>query len=439
MAGSENNGSINTNTALYSKEIDEPSEISFIKEETTRKNRNKKTIPVMSSGLSLSTSLMGTYIQLYAVFVGASAIILSFLISLRNLFQLAFQAPFGRLSDRIGRKPLIFGGFMTAGLISLLVPQFDSPYAILFLLVFYSLSFSAVNPSWQGLLGDNSTIGKRSKYLSKITSIGTFTTFLSLLLLGWIMDNVFETSFLQYQFIFRVAGILFILTGLLSLTLKEKTKSIKPQRVTKSRKLAILDPLRNDKTFWKFTLISGIMGFTMSLGWPVFPYIREEYATPAENTRLWMAFSLTQLIALLVAGRLSEKYGLKPLLFFGRFVMFFIPVINFFARNWFELMMGNLIGGLGFGIFVVSMNSYILESSSVETKGAYIGSYNLVFGLFTFAGSLLSGLLLDYLSSIMGFWDAIYLMCIIVAVARFLGSLPFLLVDEPKITKQQLI
>ncbi|MCG3217710.1 MAG: MFS transporter [Candidatus Heimdallarchaeota archaeon] len=436
MTGSENDASINIITALDSEEIDEPSEMGSFEDETSHISRNKKTIPAMSSGLSLSSSLMGTYIQLYAVFVGASAIILSLLISLRNLFQLGFQAPFGRLSDRIGRKPLIFGGFMTAGFISFLVPQFDSPYAILFLLIFYSLSFSAVSPAWQGLLGDNSSIGKRTKYLSKITSIGTFTTFLSLLILGWIMDNVFETAFLQYQFVFVVAGTLFILTGLLSLTLKEKTISIKPQRLARSSKLAILDPLRNDKTFWKFTLISGIMGFAMSIGWPVFPYIREEYATPSENARLWMAFSLTQLFALLVAGRLSARFGLKPLLFFGRFIMFFIPIINFFARTWYELMMANLVGGLGFGIFVVSMNSYILESSSAETKGAYIGSYNLVFGLFTFAGSLLSGLLLDHLASVMGFWDAIYLMCIIIAIARFLGSLPFLFIDEPKGVKQ---
>ena len=57
-----------------------------------------------------------------------------------------------------------------------------------------------------------------------------------------------------------------------------------PRKMLKKREPFTLKPFNENKTFRKFVVVNTIMYFGMSLGWPIFPYVREAYATPKQNT-----------------------------------------------------------------------------------------------------------------------------------------------------------
>ena len=139
---------------------------------------------------------------------------------------------------------------------------------------------------------------------------------------------------------------------------------------------------------------------------------------------------LCQIFSLSIGGKLIDKYG-KKIGFNGRKIMFLIPLVLFFARNWVELAIGNFIGGIGYGLYFITTTAYIIDSAPEDAKGKYVGVYQLIMGLATFLGSISMGIITELLIPIWGKWPAIYALVLVVMVLRILGGLAFYFVDEP--------
>ena len=191
-----------------------------------------------------------------------------------------------------------------------------------------------------------------------------------------------------------------------------------------------LKPLQENPAFRRLVLVCAIMDFGMSAGWPIFIFVREEYASPTEYSLMWVAFMICQVCSLMIGGYLIDKRG-KKIGFWGRRVMFLIPLVLYFSRNWVEMTIGNIIGGFGYGLYFVTINAYIIDSAPEESKGHYVGAYQLIMGAVTFIGSISMGIVTEILIEFVGKWPAIYIMLLVVAVLRFIGGMAFFTVAEP--------
>ncbi len=141
---------------------------------------------------------------------------------------------------------------------------------------------------------------------------------------------------------------------------------------------------------------------------------------------MWAAFMAFQVCSLVIGGYFIDRYG-KRKGFWGRRVMFLIPLVLFFARNWIELTIANIIGGIGYGLYFITTNAYIIDSAPDESKGNYIGAYQLIMGIVTFIGSISMGIATELCK-----WSAIFFMVVVVIVMRFIGGMAFFFVREPK-------
>lgn len=407
------------------------------------RNNKYSVISSISVGKESGTAIIGQYSQVYAVFIGASPILLSIITSVRNLLQLAGQSPFGRISDRYGRKPLLMFGLLLSSIMSLIFPFIDDPIILLLVMIIYSISFGITAPAWVGMLGDlTQNSKKRASYVSKVTTIGVFFTIVILLVIGLTVTENFTDYFDQYRIIFHIGSICFFIASILVLLLYEtaptpaKGKHISIDRqpiiiIVKNQAKASMRPFLDNSKFRKFVIINAVMSFSMSVGWTIFPYVRERYASPGEISFMWAGFSLLRIFSMLIAGKVTDRYGHKFSMFFGRQVMFFIPIILFFSRSWTDLVWGNIIGGLGFGFFFVASTAYIIDCAPKKEKGTYVGTYQLVMGITTFFGSLSMGILAQLLFPIYGQWETIYFLLIIIAILRFLGALGLIFIEEP--------
>ena len=399
------------------------------------KNR-KPLIYSIAIGKDIGNFIGHTYALLYAVFIQSTPFLLSIITSMRNLFQLAVQSPFGWLSDRFGRKPFLVLGLFVTAFVCAVYPLITDPIIFLGAMIIYSLAFSIFTPSWIAMLGDTSKESTRGSYIGKISTVSVIFTMCVFLVTGWVVPFISIDYAQQYQIIFRIGAFGFLFAGVLTLFMKETA----PNNVKKSPSandfnlkrglVNTLKPLQENPTFRRFVLVCALMDFSMSIGWPIFIFVRERYASPTEYSFMWAAFMICQVCSLMIGGYLIDKRG-KRIGFWGRGVMWMIPLVLFFSRNWIELTLGNIIGGLGYGIYFVTINAYIIDSAPEESKGHYVGAYQLIMGIVTFIGSISMGIATEILISFVGKWSAIYSMLLVVAVLRFIGGVAFFIVEEP--------
>ena len=399
--------------------------------------KNKKPlIYSIAIGKDIGNFIGHTYALLYAVFIKSTPFLLSIITSMRNLIQLAVQSPFGRLSDKFGRRPFLASGLFITALMCAVYPLITDPIVFLGAMILYSLAFSIFTPSWIAILGDTSKESTRGAYIGRITTVSVIFTMCVFLITGWVVPFISIDYSQQYNIIFRIGAFGFFLAGVLTLFMKETVPNsvesyLSPNDFNLKRSLVnTLKPLKENPTFRRFVLVCALMDFSMSAGWPIFIFVRERYASPTEYSLMWAAFMICQVCSLMIGGYLIDKRG-KRIGFWGRRVMFMIPLVLFFSRNWIELTLGNIIGGFGYGLYFVTINAYIIDSAPEEYKGTYVGAYQLIMGVVTFIGSISMGIATEILIGFIGKWSAIYTMLLVVAALRFIGGIAFFTVDEP--------
>ena len=408
------------------------------------------------------------FVEMYAVVIGSSKTAISLITSIRNLITLAFQSSFGRISDFMGRKRLILIGLFGGGVSLALFPFIMNQWILVLGVFFFSLCFAIYNPSFTALVGDLTRKENRAGLFSLLTLVGSLASFIGLITVGELSDLVqprlthynyldltslsevklsitkfsagLESDFIslfqhdQYSVVLYLAACLFVITGFISFLLKDP-----PTKKLQERSVLSFTPLRENKRFRRFVIIGSIMGFVMSLGWPIFPFVRVNYATAQENTWNWATFSIVMMLTLLITRPFIDKIKRKWTLYIGRCFMFLVPlnlaITAMYLPYWWFMAIGAGISGFGNSFYMVAESSYALDCAPEREKGTYTGLFYFFMGISTFLGSLLSGLLADFVENFIGEYNTIVIFLWIIAVARFLAAFGFLFLKEPMNTK----
>jgi MFS family permease len=404
------------------------------------------------------------FIEIYAVIIGSSATAIAFITSIRNLMSLAFQSSFGRISDFLGRKTLILLGLFGGGVTLALIPFIRNQWILVLGVFFFSLCFAVYSPAFTAMIGDLTDKKNRAGLFSLLTLVGSLGSLIGLLSLGELSNFVniqfleyssndllklgfysishymlgygFETEYTskilhdQYSIILYSAACFFAVAGIIAAFLTNP-----PTEKLEEKSVLSFTPLRENKRFRRFVIVGSVMGFVMSLGWPIFPYVRGKFASARENTWIWATFSITMMVTLIITRPFIDKIKRKWTLFIGRVMMFFIPLnlalTAMFVQTWWHMAIGAAVSGCGNAFYMVAESSYALDCAPEKEKGTYTGLFYMFLGITTFLGSLLSGVLADVVENYLGELDTIILFLWIIAGARFIASLGFLFLKEP--------
>lgn len=180
---------------------------------------NRFLIYLTSIGNSFGMSLTMTYASLYFVALGATPVIQSILVSVRNLGSNVLQLFWGTLSDRYGRKKFLLFGFFSSALTTLLFILIHSPLILILVVGIQALIGSMVIPSWNGLLGDFTKREFRGRFIGFITSIETLFSIVGLILIGFVSEKI-SGSLRQYYFIFAISALFYLLAAISSYKIK---------------------------------------------------------------------------------------------------------------------------------------------------------------------------------------------------------------------------
>lgn len=320
---------------------------------------------------------------------GAEPLMIGLAIGIYGFTQALLQLPYGWLSDRFGRKPLIYTGLLIFALGSLVAAMADS---LLWLLVGRALQGAgAIASVLMALLADLTRDEKRTQAMASVgISIGlAFIVAMAVgpLLAGWIgLSGLFWLTT-----IFSLLGILIV-----------KYWVPTPLRVRKHLDAGInkrhlgkvlLSPqlLRLDFSILILHLLLtsvfiAVPGLLLEAGW-----------TLTQHGWIYLVTMLTGfglMIPLIIIGEKGRK--MKAMLLVAvSLIGLALLLMPTNLGNW-ALLPGLLLFFTGFNLLEASLPSLISKQAPVEVKGTAMGIYSTSQFVGAFLGGMLGGLLLTY-------------------------------------------
>jgi len=342
--------------------------------------------------------------------------------------------PWGRLSDRVGRRvPFLVVGSLVSAVLWIPMLFVASAKQLILFMVIQAIIGSMVIPAWAALVGKIIPASTRGMATSSINLWATMGSLCSTLLSGYIMINMAEATN-QFLIPFVIAAVFGIIASFMPLFIKENPS---PTRgVVGSALFGVLDVAKQMKyapDFSRYCLVSAVFQFFMSISWPLLSITRVRILglSMLEIALLWVTTGLVTTVLQPWLGRLVDQVGRKPLMTISRAMLILVPIFYAFAPNFYYLLFLHGITGLSQAFGNAALFAYLLDVAPEKHRGSFAAFYNLVGGSALFAGSLLSGYLSDYLATMVGFILSMRIVYVVSAIGRGFGTLAFTTLREP--------
>jgi MFS family permease len=140
---------------------------------------------------SLGIGLAGPFWMLYAAKVhGASAMIIGYMVTLRNLTQILLSPYSGNLTDRIGRKKMIIGGRIIMYLSTIIFLFFGGNKWILFMSWIFMGLTDTTGIAWQAQEAELVDVQERARIMGLSVAAFNLLAVPASAFGGWLWDNV---------------------------------------------------------------------------------------------------------------------------------------------------------------------------------------------------------------------------------------------------------
>lgn len=322
-------------------------------------------------GIFLVVPVFTLYGKLYT----DSSILIGVALGAYGLTMALFQAPFGILSDRFGRKNVIILGMIPYIVGNLIAWH---PFSIYGLIIGRLIAGAgAVTSSGMAMVQENVPENRRSVAMA-ILGIPIGFSFMIGLVLGPYLSGIFGPSFL-----FLLSAAL----GILGIFPMLRVKYRKPEFTSIERKQA--------GRIQGKAIIVGAVGFLISLYMIVFFYYLPLYGTSAYGTQGYDLLLLWPvIIGGIVAvgssgfadrGKTTLFSALSLIIMLASVPLVFLVPHYTAERNWFFI--GAIVFFSGFSIYEIVFYPLIARISRKDSYGANIGIYNTM----QFSGQFIGG------------------------------------------------
>ena len=356
-------------------------------------NREQKEFLVglgMTMGLrQLSMVILMPLLPIYAsTLSGSNSFLSGIAIGAFGLFQAFFMVPYGKISDKKGRKPVIM-----TGLIILIIGILFGAFAtnIYMLIISRALQGSgaimSVCFSW---ISDSITDDKKNRALSVIgMAVGIACT------LGFLGGAVL-TRVMSIPSIFIVCGILVFASFVyIAVVVKEEKKQ---HHVTEGLDIKFVF---THPQLLKLTVIGLIINFTMIAAFFIVPNLLKLQNLENDMWKVFVPAILVGVFAMRVGAKIADKGKTKSVILIG-FILFVLSGFIFLGRSILFLVLGMTLYMTGYMIVNTIIPGVVTTLAPKGHKGAITGVYNTSQCIGSFLGGALTGALWD-----MGLWYVI--------------------------------
>jgi MFS family permease len=356
---------------------------------------------ILSLCIILSFRMLGLF-MVYPVFAAyapsyhyATVTLTGIALGAYGLTQALFQLPLSILSDRIGRKPVIYGGLIAFALGSILSAITNNIYC---LILGRALQGSgAIGSTLMAFCADITSTENRTKAMAVLgMTIGL--SFALAMIIGPIAQNFLHlTGIFWLTSFFALVGILILYAlptpHLISIESSYTVENgVKLNRRPASSQLRVVRQLLTDKKLLILNSSILLAHATLTAIFSIVPLLFAEIKMATGNQ--WKIYLPVLLGAFLVAVSLLIAYEKKNstklslltgVLLLGIAIFFFC----FMAPTCFSLIIGLFLFFTGFSLLEALLPSLISKIAPAQHKGSAMG----IFSSFQFSGIFLGGLM----------------------------------------------
>jgi MFS family permease len=308
------------------------------------------------------------------------------------------SALFGRLSDRIGRKPVIVAGIAFFCLAQLLFISTTHPAWFVFFRFLEGTGAAAVTPAAQALVADLSTEKDRSRAYGWFTS-AQFGGLVAGPVIAWPLYTLGGGSGKwAFYMIFLFGSFLSFLSTLSLLAFVRE-----PEHVTRRRSVRVKPPSYR-KLITKPVLAFLIVAATGHLAMGVFEvlwsiWLRHLGASVRLVGFTWIAFSVPMLLSFL-GGYLADRYNRWALMFSGYAVAAFAWIYYGVSHNLILFVVVNVIEGLAFAWSSPAKQGFLVQVAPPRWLGSVQGLEQTFIQVAAFVGTIVAPVLYKYVSGL---------------------------------------
>ena len=301
-----------------------------------------------------------------------------------SLFTLTagLSRPFsGKLTDTIGRRPVMIFGAIVCVVCGVLYSFTASVFAFLMLRLFHGFS-TGFTPTATSTYVSDIVPSKRLGEAMGIQGIA-FSTGLAL---GPALGSLIKLYF-SYEVLFGSSSLLALLSILLMASLKEtlgekSTFQLKNLKISKNEILA------------KEAIPVGIVTLLAYVAFGVVLTLIPDWSGHLGLTNkgsFFIVFTVASLLVRLVAGSLSDRYGRVPVMLIGVLFLIASTFLIGYLKTTTGLLVAASLYGLAMGIVSPAINAWTIDLSKPKRKGRAIATMYIALEVGIGLGALVSG------------------------------------------------
>lgn len=339
-------------------------------------------------------------LPLFALALGAGPEGVGLAVGISTVTGILFKMPSGAISDIIGRRRTMLAGLVVFGLMPFAY-LFISEYAALVVVrFFHGLATAIYGPVAMAVVAD--VAGRRKgELLSWFSSVCIAGTLMGAPIGGYVLlllsDNG-TASLGDFRVVFLLSGITGVAALALGLfTLRNGDKPPAGKGLAERFHLFAcgIREVVADKRVLVTSAMEGIQNMSMGALEAFLPIYAVTVAglNVFEAGLLWGAQIVVTLLAKPLMGRVSDRWGRRPLIVAGMFLcagpMAIIPQLTGFV----PLMIAGAFFGLGEALVTSSSAAMVADYCQARHYGAAMGTFGTIFDVGHAAGPIVTGLL----------------------------------------------
>ncbi|MEH6580932.1 MAG: MFS transporter [Halioglobus sp.] len=382
---------------------------------------------VSSLALLYSFRMLGLFmvLPLLALYAGdfpdASPAQIGLALGIYGLTQALLQIPFGWLSDRVGRKPVIVGGLLVFALGSVVAAMADSMDGIVLGRALQGAG--AIASTTMALLADLTRDEQRTKAMAVVgMSIGL--SFAVALVLGPVVAAAWGLSAVFYlTAVLAIAGIVLVIVRVPS---PEPTAAVNRHEDAGAEPGLLARSFR-DIGLARLNLGVFVLHFILMASFLVVPRLLESTAGVAreQHWQVYLIALVLSVLAMLPLMRTAERGGRPQQMFMlGIGLVLVSLVLLGFMHQAAVVYFALWLFFTGFNYLEATLPSLVSKTVFAGGKGTALGIYSSCQFLGAFAGGAGGGWILQYGSTSALFFTCIALALLWLWVARPMGLVP---------------
>ncbi len=393
---------------------------------------NTKKILLIGLGfftVSLAWALYNAFVPIFLDRLISSSTLIGFIMTIDNIFGVAFQPMFGMLSDktntRIGRRiPFLVVGIPLAALFFILIPMHRSIVMLMLTVIGMNFAMSIYRAPVVAMMPDSTPPVHRSKANGLINFMGGLGTVLAFSIGG----SLFKQNTMS-PFLFG-AGAMLLAMVLLLLFFKEPKEPYSsdeaPQEDAAKGRLFFKHGdqravVRQNPSLL-FILLAIFFWFCGYNGIETFftLYCVDSLGLePGSAAQLLTFMAGAFLVFAIPAGFIGTRFGRKHTILIGIALLGVVFITLLFVKELSVIKPMMIAGGIGWAL--ININSYptVVEMAPKGQTGRYTGYYYT----FSFAASILSPILFGGISDVIGSYGFLFLYGLVFFILAFICTL----------------